>query len=192
MQLVKSRPIALPVFKSGKWHDDFAVTGAVDPGYTLTAGTKDKMPYGIRLRATGGLNSSVLNLPTWFKAPNFEAETVCRLVAGLSVTALEFRTTDANNRIYVHLLSAGELQIKKAVTGVFTVLASLTGLTATDWQRINIRAVGSLIDVCLNGRTVFAVNETDLINYNLFRIQTYDATVDTAQSDFQYLAINPL
>jgi len=189
MTLVPSRPIPLPVWKSGNWYDDFAVTGAVEPGYSL-AGAKDKTSNVIRLRATTG-PTSTLTLPSWFGFSNFKVEYVMKRVAG-TTAIFQFRYLNANNRWFINLNSLDVFKIARVVSGVNTDIASLGSVISTSWQKIGINAVGSNIFVYLNGKRVFTVNDTANINYKFFSLEVYDATVGIAQSDFQYLAIKPL
>jgi hypothetical protein len=193
MQLVKSRPIPLPVFKSGYWYDDFAVTGASDPMYTLTGGAKDKFSYGIRLRATTGTYCQLYLpiLPGWYLKRNFEAEAITRLVEG-SILNIVFRFLDGNNRNIVRLTSGNQILLIKGVSGVYTTLATTSGVTTSLFKRIGIRAIGSDIKVFLDGTQIISVNEPDNAGYGGFNFDIYDGTTGLVKADFQYLAINPL
>lgn len=191
MLLVKSRPIPLPVWYSGTWRDDFAVTGAKEPGYFLSSGAKDIIAGGIRMRATVG-GGATLDLPAWLRRANFEAETVARLVAGASQQVLQFRRLDGNNRWYVEFGSTDVLRLTKMVASVTTTVATITGIPTASFQRIGIRAVGPLIEVFVGGRRVISVSDVANIAYTLFHLSVYDATAGTAQGDWQYLYIKPL
>ncbi len=191
MQLVTSRPIALPVFKSGRWYDDFAVTGAINPEYNLSAGAKDKTSQGIRLRATTAVNA-FMNLPAWYAYSNFEAETVCRLVAGADLRLLVFRYLSATDRMFVQFLSSGLAKLFKIVANVTTELGSVNIGSTSVFTRVNVVAVGPKIQVFINGIKIFDVNETANINNKLFNFLVLDGTVGVAQAEWQYLAIKPL
>jgi len=189
MQRVKRRPLVLPVFKSGKWYDDFAVTGASESGYGLV-GAKDKIPEGIRLRATTGTSGGI-TLPNWYKKNNFELETIMRLIAGSTCT-VNFRMLNGDNRLYFELTPSNTLQLYKVVTGVFTQLGSSITTTSTKFQKINARVCGLQIEIFLNGIKVISVNDSANITNKLFQLTTYDSGVGVAQTEFQYFAIKPI
>ena len=185
---MKSRPIALPVFKSGRWYDDFAVTGASDPGYSLV-GAKESTS-GILLKATTG-TSSDLSLPPWLNFKNFEAEMISRLISGTQ-TLMQFRYLNGSNRLFITINSSGNLLLTKGVGGTYTVLGSISGVSYGSWNRIGLRAVGLLVEVFLNGIKKISVTEIDNINNAGLIISSYNPTIGIAQSEFQYLAIKPL
>ena len=191
MQLVKRRPITLPVFKSGKWYDDFAVTGASDSRYILLYGAKDKLSDGIRLRATAA-KSSVLYLPLRYKVSNFEAEVICKRIAGAEILPLVFRYTDATNFWYIWSNNTTEIKLVKIVAGVYTTVGTISGYNLSDSNRLGVRAVGSNIEVFVNGVRILNIVDSDNIAGNRFDLEVYDATIGVAQGDWQYVAIKPL
>jgi len=191
MQLVKSRPIPLPVYKSGGWYDDFAVTGAVDPGYSLT-GTKQKYPELIRLSASGGNTSYLFFLPTWYKHSNFRLEGVVRRAAG-SQCYISFRRVNSQNNWIVVLLATNDaIELRKIVANVTTTVASKINVSNTAFHRIEIEAAGPNISLCLDGSPIVSVSSTDNISGDMFMLGGFDAVANTAQGEWQYLAIKPL
>jgi len=191
MQLIKKRPIALPVFKSGRWYDDFAVTGASDVGYSLT-GTKTKYPGHIRLATSGGGTSYFLSLPTWYKCKNFKLESVFRRVAGSSCY-ISFRRINSQNSWTVVIPSANDaIELRKIVANVTTVVATKNNIANTAFHRINLEVAGPNISLCLDGSLVASVRSTDNIAGDLFIVGGFDAVANTAQGEWQYVAINPL
>ena len=188
MQIIKSRPIPLPVWKSGKWYDDFAVTGVTHSGYSISSGNKIKTGYGIQLNATTA-TTGALNLPAWYRASNFEIETVMRLVAGTDMSVI-VRFLDALNFIEISLTSS-QLTLNKVVSDAYTALATINGVAGNSFQKIGLRAIGPFLKMYLNSKQVASVTETNNITNNNFRIQTYASIIGTAKAEFQYLAINP-
>lgn len=191
MQLVKSRPIALPVFKSGRWYDDFAVTGASDPGYVVALGEKDVLNNGIRLKATSG-TSCQLRLPTWFSPISFQAEVIARLSAGSMAAVLEFRRVDDNNRWYVQIDDTSAIKLIKVVASTYTTAGSKSGVEVSKFLRIGISAVGPNISVYQDGIKIISVVDTSNMSAGYCRLYTYNAVVGVAQAEWQYIAIKTL
>lgn len=189
MELVKRRPIPLPVWRNGCWYDDFAVTGAKE--YVSWISPHQVIPNSIKLKASGGLIGSGLKLPSWYFCKNFQTEIVCRLNAGARFF-LEFRYLNDSNRMRLRLQSDGTLAIIQVVSGTYTTVATYTGVTSNKWLKIGMEAVGTNINVFANGIKVLSIsNSTNMGNGN-FTILAEDNTVNTVDADVQYLAIKPL
>lgn len=183
MQLVKSRPISLPVEQMG-WWDDFAVSGFKNNKYS-SSGTITKNAWGISLSSAGAMFSPP------FTAQNFALETIVRGVAGSFSFEIDFRYVNSNNEWRLKLdAGTGVLSLNKIVSGVNTAIGTVSGLSTNKWYRVNIRAIGPVIEVFLDGTRVFNVISTDLLTNTRFRFNAWDSSA--CQSDWQYVAIQQL
>ena len=191
MELVKRRPIVLPVFKGGQgWYDDFAVTGANDSGYIVSATVKTKTTYGIIIGTpvSGGCD---IEVPQKYCNSNVIIETVCRIVAGALITPINFRKTDWNNRWRVEITSTNVLQLQKSVAGVNTQEGVVNISSSAAWNRVLVEAIGARINVYHNGTLKISVVDTDLITNSRIHFSMYDGSIP-CRGEYQYYAVKPL
>ena len=190
MLLVPSRPISLPVFKSGCWYDDFAVTGAKDPGYTLNS-LKTLTTNGIIIYPPG-VGGCDIEVPQKYCSNNVIIETICRIVTGSLITPMNFRKTDWNNRWRVEITSDNVLRLQKTVLGANTLMGTVNISSALSWNLVRVEVLGAKIDVYHNGILKISVNDSDLLNNTRIHFSMYDGVISQAKGEYQYFAIKPL
>lgn len=192
MRLINQKPLTLPLYKSGKWLDDFAITGATDRMYSNVLGKKIITANGMQLQAT---TTTTADLFLSFFAKNFEAETVMKRNAGSLCHILGFRygaNFDSANRMFLTLSSAGDLVLRKIVATVDTTIVTVPGVSDINFKRFNIRAIGTSIEVFVDGIKVINQQVSELTNNGLFRILSFDAVSGVGNHEWKYLAIKPL
>lgn len=191
MQLVKSRPISLPVFKSGCWFDDFAVTGANDPGYALNMSSlKEPLPYGIRLRAKPEGKPANMVIPIKYSYSDFKAEIKTKYGAG-SCNVFIFRLGDTNNRWMLQMVNNTSLSLLKVSSSVYTNVGSISD-SFSNMRTIGISAIGPNIDIFLDHRKIISVTDVANINNKIMQLDAYSETLGLAYGEWQYLAVKPL
>jgi len=189
MRLVKRLPLALPEFRpDGSFFDDLTQSGAKHPGYSLSSGAKDNFPNCISLRATTGTGAR-LTAPA--RCSNFEAEIAMRRIEG--TVRMHFRWADTQNRIHVGFDGTNDrIYLTKVVDNVSSSLGAKANIGNQSLHAVGVRAIGSLIEVYLDGARVIVATVSELINNVQFNLDVYDAAIGTARGEFKYLAIKPL
>jgi len=190
MQLINKRPIILPSWKSGKWYDDFTVTGAKDPGYILS-GLKTVTTNGIIIYPPGVGGCDVEVSPKYCSS-NFIIETMCRIITGSLITPANFRKTDWDNRWRVEITSGNVLRLQKTVLGATTLKGTVNITSALSWNLVRIEALGANIDVYHNGVLKISVNDPDLLNNKRIHFSMYDVAISQPKGEYQYFAIKPI
>lgn len=196
MRLITERPISMPILQDRMWRDDFARTGGIQPGYTVSAGTKTPTAYGIRLSNTTG--TGTLQLPSWATSKNMEIETVCRNAGGAAnLRCLYFRYADAQNHLFVQIQStSSQLTLWKRIASTPTQIGALSQtIDNTQWTKpVGIRAIGSTVEVYWGGKLVISTSgDSDVVHANLGALVAIEIASSTNPTgEWQYIAARRL
>jgi len=193
--LILSRPIPLPVLKPGVgWYDDFISSSGKNSMYTVSnTGNISPSPNGIyMIRGTG---TFTMALPTYFLAKNFEAEMYMRRVTATNLifafrSATQLNTTD-RWLIRFNYNTNDSFDLVKVVNNTLTIVGQKINVGGTIFHKINIRAIGSNIEVWLNDIKLFEVVSTEHIDNKYFYLST-STTINGDYSEIGYLVIKPL
>lgn len=189
MQLVKIRPLRVPVYRRGVWADDFSVTGAANQGYTTTTATITKQAGYIALSATAGATYAQLFPPSVACHPDVVIETRAKRLTG--AFDVVFRRLDVANYIRLQVTSGNNITLTKYVLGASTQLASVSGLSSATFRTYGIRAIGPNIEIFFDGRRIISVSEEDNIDCTGIYLASYDVAAGTANAHIEYLYISP-
>lgn len=199
MQLVRSRPIIGPVERGGVWCDDFKASGGSHQGYFgYSAATRVRTPDGIGLESPANATSVSFTLPAAHSRSytDFEAEWIWRGYGSPSVSTellMQFRYGNSTHRLYVVKRGDNTLRIVKALSGVFTTLATVSSLPFTSWHRTGLRVIGTSIELFVDGQWVVAITETSLLQMGgVYMLAVYDPMNGVAKGEWQYIVIRPL
>lgn len=190
MLLVSRRPLVVPIQRNNGWRDDFAVTGGANLGYSIVGGAWDKLPDGIKLRAISSTTVS-FDLPAVYGLDSFELETLVKLVAGTRAQ-IRFHYIDAGNHLSLRLNNDDTVKFVKAVSSVYTTLATITGVIASQKQCLGVRTIGQQYYIYVDGICRVMGSDADISGSGAINLSAYDTTSGVAQAEYEYVAVNPI
>lgn len=150
---------------------DSAVTpGAADTGQTMSIVTASggAAVWGRQTNrgyvATGGVDYTLLVATTGLTADGTLTAKLYALEAGCG---LSFRVTDANNHCFLEATTSASpygFKIWKRVAGVYTTLATVTGIVMASGDTLGVVLSGSSLTGTLNGSAIPGLSATDAFN----------------------------
>lgn len=152
----------LAVLDSFDRADSLTSLGSADTGqvWTAHAGT-----WGIS-GSTAYIASSVSDAAATVDTGTPDGLISLDLTTGTSIVngiycGIDFRTTDATNRLFARLRETGHVELYKQVAGTYTSLGSaVVAVAVNTTYRLAVRLVGSSIKVLVDGVELLSVTET--------------------------------